>query len=110
MEKNGTIKRAFVGVRTIPLTPDIAKSMNLNITTGDLIVTSADAIVANSPAAKAGLEGGDIITEAAGTPLGDGATLRDVIKDKIPGDEITLKVWKKKSNKVEVVKLVLEER
>lgn len=110
VEKNGTIKRAFVGVRTTALTPDIAKSMNISVVTGDLIVNGPDAIVAKSPAEKAGLTNGDIITEAAGTPLGNGLTLRDVIKDKVPGDEITLKVWKKKSGKVEVVKLVLEER
>ena len=71
VEKNGTIKRAFVGVRTTSLTPDIAKSMNIKITAGDLIVNSSDAIVTNSPAAKAGLESGDIITEAAGTTLGE---------------------------------------
>lgn len=110
VEKNGTIKRAFVGVRTLSLTPEIAKSMNLEITSGDLIVDSPDAIVPDSPAEKAGLENGDIITEVAGIPLGSGITLRDIIKDKVPGDEITLKVWRKKSAKVEVVKLILGER
>lgn len=69
MQKNGVIKRAFVGVRATSLTPDVAKSLNLSITTGDLIVSSPDAIVAKSPAEKAGLASGDIITEAAGTPL-----------------------------------------
>lgn len=108
--KSGTIKRAFVGVRTISLTPDTAKSLNIPVTSGDLIVSSADAIVPKSPAEKAGLESGDVITEAAGTALSDGVTLHDVIKDKLPGDEITLKVWKKKSAKIEVVKLVLEEK
>jgi len=110
VEKNGTIKRSFVGVRTTSLTSDMAKSLNLGVTSGDFIVDSPDAIVPNSPAEKAGLSNGDIITEAAGTPLENGTTLRDVIKDKVPGDEITLKVWKEKNGKIEVVKLVLEER
>ncbi len=108
--KNGVIKRAFVWVRTIALTQDIAKSLNLTITSGDLITNTPDAIVPKSPAEKAGLESGDVITEAVGSPLGNGVTLRDVIKDKLPGDEITLKVWKKKTGNIEVVKLVLEER
>lgn len=69
VEKHGTIKRAFVGVRTISLNPDISKSMGLTIATGDLIVDSPGAIVAKSPAEKAGLMSGDIITEAAGTAL-----------------------------------------
>lgn len=108
--KNGTIKRAFVGVRTTPLTPDTAKSLSIAVASGDLIVNSADAIVPKSPAEKAGLQSGDVITEAAGTALSDGVTLHDIIKDKLPGDEITLKVWKKKSAKIEIVKLVLEEK
>lgn len=110
VSKNGVIKRAFVGVRTVSLTSDIAKSMHLTVTQGDFIVDSPDAIVPKSPADKAGLASGDIITEAAGTSLSDGVTLRDVIKDKVPGDEVTLKVLKKKSGKIEVVKLVLEEK
>lgn len=110
VEKNGTIKRAFVGVRTLSINPDIAKSLKLTITTGDLIVDSPDAIVPRSPAEKAGLMSGDIITEAAGIPLGDGITLRDVIKDKVPGDEITLKVWRKKSEKIEVIRFILGEQ
>ena len=108
--KNGTIKRTFVGVRTTSLNGDVAKSLGIQITSGDLIVNSPDAVVAQSPAEKVGLESGDIITEAAGTPLSEWVTLRDIIKDKVPGDEITLKVWKKKSSKIEIVKLILGER
>jgi len=37
-------------------------------------------------------------------------SLKDIIKEKFPGDTITLKVLKKKSGKVEVTKLVLGER
>lgn len=111
IEKSGMIKRAFVGIRTTSLTPDIAKSLNKSmITSGDLIVNTPDAIIADSPASRAGLESGDIITEAAGTALENGITLRDVIKDKIPGDEITLKVWKKKSGNVKIVKIILGEQ
>lgn len=76
VQKNGIIKRAFIGIRTTSLTPDIAKSLNNStITSGDLIVNTSDAIIADSPASRAGLESGDIITEAAGTPLSNGITL-----------------------------------
>lgn len=67
--KTGVIKRAFIGVRTTSLTPEIAKSLGISVTSGDLIVDSPDAIVAKSPAEKAGLTSGDVITEAAGAPL-----------------------------------------
>ena len=110
VEKNGVIKRAFIGIRTVSLTQNIAKNMNIDITSGDLIVNSSDAVIANSPASKAGLESGDIIIEAAGISIENNVTIRDIIKDKVPGDEIILKVWKKKSEKIEIVKLLLEER
>jgi len=110
VEKNGVIKRAFIGIRTVSLTSDIAKNMNIDITSGDLIINSPDAVIVDSPASKAGLESGDIIIEAAGIPIENNVTIRDIIKDKVPGDEIILKVWKKKSEKIEIVKLLLEER
>lgn len=110
VEKTGTIKRTFVGVRMISLNPRLAKNLNLPLSYGDMIAESPDAIVKNSPAEKAGLESGDIITEAVGITIGESFSLRDVIKDKIPGDKITLKVWKKKTQKVEIVELILEEK
>lgn len=64
LEKHGAIKRAFVGVRTLSLNSEIAKNLGLPLTTGDLIADTPDSIVPGSPAEKAGLENGDIITEA----------------------------------------------
>jgi S1-C subfamily serine protease len=110
VQKNGVIKRAFMGIKTTALTPDIVKNLGLAFTFGDVILDTPDAITSNSPAMKAGLENGDIITEAAGTPISADMTLRDILKDKTPGEEITLKVWRKKSEKIEVVRLILGEK
>src|SRR3990172_4493500 len=49
-------------------------------------------VVANSPAHKAGLQRGDVIKSVNGTPASDMAALRDALKDKKPGDTITLSI------------------
>lgn len=69
VEKNGVIKRAFIGVRTTALTSDIIKKLDIDVAAGDIIVDAPDAIVPKSPAEKAGLESGDVIVEAVGIAL-----------------------------------------
>lgn len=108
--KYGKIKRAFVGVRYAPITSDIARADKLPVDHGDLIRSETGSIVPGSPAEQAGLESGDIILEANGTILANGISLRDALKDRFPGDKITLKVWKKKTGKEAVVELVLGEQ
>ncbi|MEV6419837.1 trypsin-like peptidase domain-containing protein [Streptomyces sp. NPDC051662] len=48
------------------------------------------AVVANGPAAKAGLKAGDIITKFNGTPIDSGPTLIGQIWTHRPGDKVTL--------------------
>ncbi|MFZ4462129.1 MAG: S1C family serine protease [Patescibacteria group bacterium] len=111
VEKYGVIKRPFVGVRYTLLTPDLTKALKLNMDHGALLNTSGtdQAVIPNSPAAKAGLESGDIILEAEGNLLSVSYGLKEALSQKLPGETITLKVWKKKTEKTEVVKLTLGE-
>lgn len=99
-----------MGVKTISLNPELAKGLELAISKGDLIDPESGGVVKGSPAEKAGLEGGDVIVEVNGEILDTNKSVRDVIKSYQPGEEITLKVWKKSSKKTEIVKLKLEER
>ncbi|MDD2565875.1 MAG: trypsin-like peptidase domain-containing protein [Candidatus Gracilibacteria bacterium] len=96
VQKTGKIQRAFVGIRYIPLTPEIAKSLKIKIENGNYIGagTNQEGVVAGSPAEKAGLKTGDIITEVNGVKLINGLNIKDIIKDKFPGDKISLKVLK----------------
>jgi S1-C subfamily serine protease len=69
-------------------------------------VTSAGAllktVVADSPAAKAGLKAGDVITAVDGSAVGDVTALRDLIQSHQSGDEITLTVVKAAGDQAEV--------
>ncbi|MDX2193281.1 MAG: PDZ domain-containing protein [Gemmatimonadales bacterium] len=61
-------------------------AVNLRATAADSIGASLDAVTPGSPAAKAGLRGGDIITKLNGESLTSGRTRRDAEEDEsVPG-------------------------
>ncbi|HEX9127233.1 MAG TPA: PDZ domain-containing protein, partial [Methylomirabilota bacterium] len=91
---SGTVTRGWLGVGIQPVTPDIAKSFGRTETTGALVSSVSE----GSPAEKAGLKAGDIITEydgrkvervsdlpraVAGTPVGHDVRL-GVVRDGMP--------------------------
>ncbi len=55
---NGRVRRAFLGLKPIDVTPQVARVNKLSDTKGVLVERTTDD---NSPAAKAGLTGGDVI-------------------------------------------------
>ena len=63
--KSGTYKHPYLGVSGIDVTPDIAKVMKLNEAKGFLVTD----ITAGSPADKAGIHGGDVLTDLNGTQV-----------------------------------------
>ena len=106
----GRIVRPKLGVRYVMLTPQIAELGKLAINSGAWILVSQDgkpAILPDSPAAKAGLQEGDVITEINGIKLQDLTTLLSVVQKYKPGDKIGLKVFR--NGKYLVLTAVLDE-
>ena len=60
-----------------------------------------DSVVPDSPAAKAGVQGGDILIEMAGQELADLRAYSDVLKTLSPGQEVSLAVLRD-GNRVEL--------
>ena len=93
-EKHGRIVRPFLGVRYAVITPALVQEKNLDVDEGALVVrgdTPADAAIApDSPAAKAGLREGDILTHIDGQKLTEKQTVTDIIQGKLPGDTVTI--------------------
>ena len=51
-------------------------------------------VMANTPAAEAGLRTGDVITQVDSTPVDANHRLADLIAQRKPGDKVTLTVWR----------------
>lgn len=88
---SGTVKRAFLGVAHITITPEVAKQYKLSISYGAYITNEdGDAVTTGSPAATAGLREGDIITKVDGKKIYASNPLMSAIASHQPGDKITL--------------------
>jgi serine protease Do len=84
--QNGAIAHPYLGVNFQPVTPDIASAYNLPVQYGAYITD----VGTNSPASKAGLRQGDIITSIAGTPLDATHDYINVLFTFKPGDQVEL--------------------
>jgi serine protease Do len=70
------------------VTPDNAKFFNLTGNTGALIAQ----VTPNSPASRAGLKEGDVVTGVNGQPVETGSDLQVVVSEVAPGTKIQLDV------------------
>jgi Do/DeqQ family serine protease len=84
----GEVKRGRIGVAIQDLTPDLAKSMSTNHTTGAVIAR----VEPGSPAERAGLKSGDLVVAANGVPIRSGTQLRNMIGLSRIGDQVELTV------------------
>ncbi len=86
--KTGQFNRAFLGVSYRVIDEELAKQNE--VVTGAYIQT----VIANSPAEKAGLTEGDIITKVDGKNLSDTFQISNAVSSKKVGDQMLLEVWK----------------
>jgi serine protease Do len=84
----GHAVHAFIGISYGPLTPGLARQLNVNVQSGEVI----GAVSPGSPAQQAGIRPGDVITAIAGQQITDESTLPEVLSQHQPGDTITLTV------------------
>jgi Do/DeqQ family serine protease len=85
---HGSVVRGRIGIGGQNVTPELAKAFGLPAARGAVITQ----VVADSPAAKAGLKPEDIILEAEGREVRDFDQLRNMIGLHKVGDKIDLKV------------------
>jgi len=86
LEKYGAVRRGQLGVSLYPVTPDIAHSLGLAGAVGALV----SQVLAGSPADKAGMRVGDVVTSVNGQPLKSNSELRNAIGLLRVGDRIEI--------------------
>lgn len=92
----GKFERPYLGVRYVRITPDVQKQYNLSVDNGAYVVPGVDAtqpsVIADSPADKAGVHEGDIITQIDGTKLDQNNSLTSLVGRHAVGDTVQLTV------------------
>jgi serine protease Do len=86
--KDGKVTRGYLGVMIQDLNPALAKEFKLKENSGALVGD----VTANSPAEKAGLKNGDIITDFNGKKVTDSRHLKLEVARVHPGDKVPVKV------------------
>jgi len=95
LKDKGAVSRGWIGVQIQPVTADIADSLGLKGTQGALVAEPQS----NSPAVKAGIQAGDVITAVNGAPVRDARDLARQIGAMSPGSTVRLTVMQKGEQK-----------
>ena len=99
-EKNGgNIQRAFLGVQYRLVSRDVA--LLNDVPQGAYI----QQVIDNSPAEKAGVLTGDIITKIDGQPVNDENKISQIVQSKKVGQTVSLEVWSDGKTKTQNVTL-----
>lgn len=90
--ETGKITRSYLGVNYLTITPDVAREYKLSVNAGAYVFASGSTkpVAAGSPAEKAGLKSGDILTKVNNETIGTQGSLSSILGEYRPGDKITL--------------------
>ncbi|MDZ4796758.1 MAG: DegQ family serine endoprotease [Bryobacteraceae bacterium] len=86
--KSGKVTRGYIGVLPQDITPDLARAFNLKANSGAAIAR----VEPDTPASKAGLKEGDVVTAINGEPVTDANGLRLRVSRSQPGTTLKLTV------------------
>jgi Do/DeqQ family serine protease len=100
---HGEVRRGMIGVTIQPVTSDIARSLGLERVRGALV----NAVNPGSPAERAGVKRGDVITAINGGSVSDGNDLRNEVAQLPPGTSAKLTILR--SGKEQTLDVTLAE-
>jgi serine protease Do len=92
----GRVSRGYLGVTVSELTPDLAQGFGLKEGTKGAVVQS---VVPRAPAAKAGVQPGDVVTAVNGKPVESSAGLTRTVSSVPPGGKAKLTVLRNGQSK-----------
>ena len=92
--QNGRVVRGWIGVESAALTPDLAESLGAASAQGAIIT----GVLNEGPAARAGMQPGDVVTHINGQPIQTVAELRAGITALRPGTAATFSILRRGQN------------
>jgi serine protease Do len=88
LKEHGKVVRGWLGVEIQEVTPDLAKSFGLSLPTGALVA----GVESDGPAAKAGIQRGDIITRFNGDTVHDEHELPEMVAQMPLGTTVPIEI------------------
>jgi serine protease Do len=101
LRENGSVERGWLGVQIQDLDEDLAKSLRTNDTEGAVVVDVVD----DSPAARGGLQVGDVITRFNDRTVDSSRTLSRAVASATPNTGAKVTVWRDGRNRELTVEL-----
>ncbi len=102
--QDGVVKRGFLGAQVVDVTPQHVKDFNLAVNSGAMV----GGVLEGQPAAKAGLQPGDVVTKLDGRVCTGGTQLRNYVASRLPGATVVMEVNRR--GKTMTVNVNLQER
>jgi serine protease Do len=102
LREKGRVVRGYMGASVQTLTPELADAMKLK---GQLAGALVGEVTPKSPAQKAGIKTGDVITAVNGKSVGDARELRLMIGSRAPGSKAQIAVNREGQNKTLEIEL-----
>lgn len=105
LNRTGRVVRAYLGVRAVTLTPQVAKEIGVSVKDGAYVVENG--VVNGSPASKGGLQSKDIVTKVNEQKVDRNHSLSGVISRFRPGEQVTLTILR--DGRAQTLSVKLEE-
>jgi S1-C subfamily serine protease len=86
--RDGTVRRGWIGVEPIDLTPEIAESFGLPVKAGVLIT----GVLQDGPASRSGMRPGDVVVKIGGEPVQSTAQLMAAVAGLKPNSSTLIAV------------------
>lgn len=102
---HGKVERGWMGLKTQPLTPQLAQSFKLNFQKGTLVGD----ILPGGPADAAGIKRGDIIVALGGKEIATTEDLRNYVASTPVATQVTATVWREGHTRELTVKMGSQE-
>lgn len=104
LKSHGKVTRGRIGVQITPVADDVAKALGLPDSKGALV----SSVEEGGPAAKAGIQSGDVILKFNGRQISQMSDLPRIVGGTKPGESSTVDIWRKgkeQSVKIEVAEM-----